>query len=282
MDLGLTPTLSVQGVTVPTLIYGTAWKEDETATCVSAALDAGFRGIDTANQRKHYHEAGVGEALAPFLAKHPRDAVFLQTKYTYARGQDHRLPYDPALPPAAQVPQSVASSRIHLGVECLDSLVLHGPESREGLTATDRDVWRAMEAAVAAGQARLLGVSNVSATQLAELHSFATVKPTFVQNRCYASTGWDAATRAFCRQQGLIYQGFSLLTANRSVWNHKEVAAIARREQATPAQVILRFAQHIGILPLTGTTDPAHMRADLDLGRVRLSADEIARIERLG
>jgi diketogulonate reductase-like aldo/keto reductase len=67
----------------PWILYGTAWKEDATEACVRLALEAGFRGIDTANQRKHYVEAGVGAALGPFIAAHGRESVFVQTKFTY-------------------------------------------------------------------------------------------------------------------------------------------------------------------------------------------------------
>src|SRR5216117_2073776 len=94
---------------IPDFLYGTAWKEDRTPALTELALDAGFRGIDTANQRRHYFEAGVGEALAAaFAAGLARDDLFLQTKFTYAGGQDHRLPYDPRAPLATQVEQSCA------------------------------------------------------------------------------------------------------------------------------------------------------------------------------
>ena len=97
---------------VPEFLYGTAWKEDRTAALTEQALRAGFRGIDTANQRRHYVEAGVGEALAAAsrAGSVTRADVFLQTKFTYRGGQDHRLPYDPAAPVATQVAQSMASS----------------------------------------------------------------------------------------------------------------------------------------------------------------------------
>ena len=282
MDLGLAPTVSHSGLAVPRMLYGTAWKEDETARHVAAALEAGFRGFDTACQRKHYHEAGVGTGIAPFLAAHGRESLFLQTKYTYARGQDHRLPYDPSAPPIEQVRQSAARSLEHLGVAQLDALLLHGPETGEGLTATDLAVWRAMEEEQAAGRTRLLGVSNVSAAQLDRLVSVAHTRPSFVQNRCYANRGWDSEVRRLCQRHGIVYQGFSLLTANRTVWNDRRLHPIARRVGGTPAQVILRFAWHIGILPLTGTTDSAHMKLDLEIGRFALCADEIALIEGMG
>ncbi len=84
-------TLTVQDVEVPTFLYGTAWKEDRTEALVEKALASGFRGIDTANQRTHYHEAGVGAALEKSLREARSlgagvtscDALFLQTKYTY-------------------------------------------------------------------------------------------------------------------------------------------------------------------------------------------------------
>ena len=73
--------IDVRGLRVPALMYGTAWKEDRTAELVRAALAAGFRSFDTANQRKHYFEAGVGEALTAALAAGSltRDQLFLQT-----------------------------------------------------------------------------------------------------------------------------------------------------------------------------------------------------------
>src|ERR1043166_7681694 len=99
----------------PMFLYGTAWKEERTKPLTLLALRAGFRCIDTANQRRHYFEVGVGEALAEarqagFVA---RADVFLQTKFTYLPGQDHRLPYDPKADPATQVAQSLASSLEH-------------------------------------------------------------------------------------------------------------------------------------------------------------------------
>src|SRR2546430_17352130 len=98
-------TLSIDGVQVPRFLYGTAWKEDETQRLTELALRQGFRGIDTANQRRHYFEAAVGQAIAASIAAGVlnRDELFLQTKFTFQRGQDHRLPYDPKAPASTQV-----------------------------------------------------------------------------------------------------------------------------------------------------------------------------------
>jgi diketogulonate reductase-like aldo/keto reductase len=273
----------VQGVRVPTFVYGTAWKEDATAPLVHAALDAGFRGIDTANQRRHYFEAGVGEALAAaFAAGLARADLFLQTKFTYAPGQDHRLPYDPRAPLATQVEQSFASSLEHLGVESVDSYVLHGPSVRHGLSAHDWETWQAMERLQRAGKTRLLGVSNVNLGQLEELWAHATVKPAIVQNRCFAALGWDRDVRAFCRTHGMLYQGFSLLTANPDVFRFRFVHELARRRGMTLPQVVFRFALDVGMIALTGTTSAEHMAEDLRaLDLAPLAAEEVRTIEEI-
>ena len=102
----------IHNIPIPPFLYGTAWKEDDTQTHTYAALMNGFVGVDTANQRKHYNEAGVGEGLKAFYdtSDKTRSDLYLQSKFTYQRGQDHRLPYDPSASDADQVYQSFKSS----------------------------------------------------------------------------------------------------------------------------------------------------------------------------
>jgi diketogulonate reductase-like aldo/keto reductase len=265
--------VTVQGVAVPWILYGTAWKEERTAPLTTAALAAGFRGIDTANQRKHYFEEGVGHALAN--AGVARDALFLQSKFTYARGQDHRLPYDPAASLAEQVEQSFASSLAHLGVDRLDALLLHGPEHARGLTAGDRAVWGRFEDLHRRGAVGLLGVSNVGLDQLDALWTAASIKPALVQNRCYARDGWDREIRAWCRAHDVGYQGFSLLTANRAELGRPAVHDLARRRGCTVPELVFAFARQVGIIVLTGTSDPLHLRQDLAAADLVLTDDEL-------
>jgi diketogulonate reductase-like aldo/keto reductase len=275
--------LSISGVRVPRFVYGTAWKEDRTQALTALALHQGFRGIDTANQRRHYDEAAVGRAVAASIASGlvTREDLFLQTKFTFRPGQDHRLPYDPNAPVAAQVEQSFARSLQHLGTDVIDSYLLHGPSQRAGLGPADWEAWRAMEALHDSGRARLLGVSNVSLDQLQRLCQQARVGPRFVQNRCYAVRGWDRAVREFCVAHDIVYQGFSLLTANRDVLARPELARIAEHHGRTVSQVVFRFALDVGMVPLTGTTDLAHMSIDLEVFDFRLEPAEIERIEGL-
>ena len=270
-------------ISIPSFMYGTAWKKEATASLVEQAVLAGFTAIDTANQLIHYDEARVGDALAVLAERGVlRGQLFLQTKFTPLNGQDHRTPYDRNAPVATQVMQSFESSLSHLRSDVLDSYVLHGPYSRYGLGSEDWDVWGALESIYETGKARMIGISNVSAEQLAMLCARATHKPMVVQNRCYAALGWDQEVRAICREHGIIYQGFSLLTANREVFVDPEVRRMATQYGTGVAQIVFRFAMQVGMLPLTGTTNPQHMREDLLCERVTLSPEDIRRIETIG
>jgi diketogulonate reductase-like aldo/keto reductase len=268
---------------LPEFLYGTAWKEDRTPALTELALRMGFRGIDTANQRRHYFEAGVGQGLAAAYRASvvTRADLFLQTKFTYQPGQDHRLPYDPAASLSDQVAQSMASSLEHLGTDHVDSYVLHGPASGYGWTDADSEVWEAMIRERNADRTRFLGVSNVSLRHLEQMAVAHPDGPAFVQNRCYARFGWDRDVRLFCGERNIIYQGFSLLTANVEVLRHPLITGLASRANATAAQVVFSFARAVGMLPLTGTSNAEHMTQDLASVHVTLPPDVVQAIESL-
>jgi diketogulonate reductase-like aldo/keto reductase len=270
-------------MTIPEFLYGTAWKEERTAELVERAVRSGFRGIDTANQRKHYFEAAVGQGLqAGYRAGVvKRDELFLQTKYTYMAGQDHRLPYDPNASVATQVAQSLEASLEQLRTEYVDSFVLHGPARGDGWSDSDAEAWQAMLAERAAGRARHVGVSNVSIRHLEQMGATGVELPWCVQNRCYARLRWDLEIRKFCRRYGILYQGFSLLTANAEIVEFPLVQRIAGSHGVTAAQIIFRFAQRIGIVPLTGTASEKHMAEDLASTGICLSEAEVEMIEGL-
>ncbi|MCS6286740.1 MAG: aldo/keto reductase [Nitrospira sp.] len=271
------------GVTIPSFMYGTAWKKEATTQLVQLAVASGFTAIDTANQLIHYQEALVGEALLE-LAKQgvTRESLFLQTKFTPVNGQDHRTPYDAAADLTTQVAQSFQSSLAHLHTDYLDSYVLHGPYARRGLSDADWEVWAAIESFYDSGKTKMIGISNVSAEQLSLLCAKARHKPMVVQNRCYAAFGWDKDVRELCRTHKLIYQGFSLLTANREVFTEPAIRSMAAKYQTGLAQIVFRFSQQVGMLPLTGTTNQQHMKEDLQCERFTLAPDELALIETIG
>jgi len=265
---------------MPPMLYGTAWKKEATADCVERALRAGFRGIDTACQPKHYDEAGVGAGIAACADVVTRAQLYLQTKFTPLDGQDSaRIPYDSRAPLAEQVEQSFAASLRNLGTDHLDALVLHSPLRDATQMAA---VWQAMERLVDAGGVRRIGISNCySLGVLERLHGNARIKPSIVQNRFHAETNYDATVRAFCCAHGIVYQSFWTLTANPHLLAHRTLRSIATRYGRTPAQILFRALNHEGIVPLTGTRSDAHMREDLAISDFELGAEERAGIKSL-
>ena len=265
-------------------IYGTAWKEDTAANLTEEALSSGFFAIDTANQRKHYNEEAVGRGIQNYLKRSgkTRSDLFLQTKYTYPRGQDHRTPYDPDTSFSDQVRQSFDSSLKHLQTDYIDSYLLHGPISASGITGDDIEVWSAMESLYDQKKALVLGVANVSLPQLKMIFERSRIKPAYVQNRCFAETGWDLDVRSYCESKRIMYQGFSLLTANMKAIFSEDVDNIAVRRSKTIPQIIFRFCHQSKIICLTGTSDLTHMKQDLDIFSFSLTGSEMDTILNCG
>lgn len=268
--------------TSPSFIYGTAWKKENTVKLVRTAVRAGFTMIDTANQPRHYEESLVGEALEILSTDGiSRNSLFVQTKFTPINGHDHRAPYDRTADLSSQVKQSLESSLRNLRTDRVDSYLLHGPYSYPGLVDSDWTVWRAIEDIYKSGKAGMIGVSNVTASQLATFVELAEIKPMVVQNRCFANQGWDRQVRTICQSNGIIYQGFSLLTANPYLLEHPRVVSISQKHGVQPEQIIFRFAIETNIVPLTGTTSERHMKDDLNVHHFELSHEDTEFIEKI-
>jgi diketogulonate reductase-like aldo/keto reductase len=269
------------GVKMPWIIYGTAWKKDRTADLVVKAIQAGFRGIDTACQPKHYNEPLVGAALHR-LKDHgiEREALFLQTKFTPLSGQDpNQVPYDKNSPIESQVVQSFETSKKNLQTHYVDSLILHSPVAPHSLMMK---VWDAMEKIQKANGARQLGISNCYDTEvIRSLYANANVKPAVVQNRFYQETEYDADLRHWCSNHGVIYQSFWTLTANPHILASNTVRTIAQRYKKTEAQIFFRYLSQSGIVPLTGTSSEQHMREDISIFDFELSSKDLKNVSLL-
>jgi diketogulonate reductase-like aldo/keto reductase len=103
-----------------------------------------------------------------------------------------------------------------------------------------------------------------------------------VQNRCYARTGWDRDVRRLCAEHGVVYQGFSLLTANRKELEHASVKRLCTRTGRSSAELVFRFAVAVGMLPLTGTSSGEHMQKDLGALDFPLEVAEVELLEKIG
>lgn len=275
--------IEINGIDVPSFFYGTAWKEERTQELTELALQYGFRAIDTANQRKHYFEEGVGRAIESFLKRSDlsRKDLFLQTKFTFADSQDHRMPYKPGASIKSQVKDSFESSLQHLKTDYIDSYILHGPSKSFGLGQSDHEAWQSMEELYIDGKCRLLGISNVNIEQLSILCDEAKIKPSFVQNRCFAASAWDVDVREFCREQKIQYQGFSLLTANQLYLQSQAIHEMAKNLQRSVPELIFRFAIDVGMIPLCGSKNPEHLKEDLSIYDFHLGREEISIIEQI-
>ncbi|MBS0287676.1 MAG: aldo/keto reductase [Proteobacteria bacterium] len=270
-----------KGITMPKIIYGTAWKKEKTASLVVKAIKRGFRGIDTACQPRHYFEPGVGQAFKE-LEKIgiPRDEIYIQTKFTPLSGQDpNNIPYNPHAPLYKQVLESFAVSQKNLGTIYIDALILHSPLRTHQETM---EAWKAMEEIVSRSGVKQLGISNCyDLSEMQQLYDDATVKPTILQNRFYRETNFDTALRKWCNEKNIVYQSFWTLTANPQILQSSVITAICSSYNKTPAQVLFRYLTQLGVVPLTGTTSDVHMVEDLAIFQFELTVADIEKIHLL-
>lgn len=264
--------------TMPPILYGTAWKKDQTAKYVLEALEAGFRGIDTACQPKHYNEPLVGNAVE--RSGIAREQLYIQTKFTPLTGQDpDNIPYDKDALLYQQVEQSFAASQKNLKTDYVDALILHSP-----LASFDSlmQVWNAMQMIYSSGGAKALGISNCyDLSTLQRFYDEAQIKPSIVQNRFYAQSGYDRELRAWCLEHGITYQSFWSLTANPHILESSTVMALATKYGVSAAQIFFAYLMSQGITPLSGTTSLQHMRDDLEAAQITLEAEEIEKVSAL-
>jgi len=212
-----------------------------------------------------YSEDLVGEALQVLYEKHgyKREDLFVQTKFTPIGGQDTTQPppYDPSSTTETQVRSSFAASLRQLRTTYLDSYILHSPLETYAKTL---EAWRVLIGFQDEGRVRVIGLSNTYdlslLTRLGE-DSGRTVQ--VVQNRWYERNGWDHEVVEWCRANGAQYQSFWTLTGSPSLLSHPATTAIAKANNCSPHRTVYRFVQSLGITPLCGTTDEAHMRDDL-------------------
>lgn len=267
--------LSNQNIKMPNMIYGTAWKKENTAALVCEALIKGFRGVDTACQPKHYREDLVGQGLLKaYESGIKREDLFLQTKFTPIDGQDQsNMPYLQSDEIEVQVEKSFETSKRNLKTDFIDSYVLHSPVFPGSKL---QRVWQKMEEFYDKKEVGQIGISNCyDLDVLVYLYDNAKIKPSVVQNRFYAQSGYDKDIRKFCLEKGIIYESFWSLTANPNILSSEILQKLAHKYERGVAEIFYRFLNHINIVPLNGTTSKLHMAADLKINEFELLSEEI-------
>ncbi|TDL26104.1 Aldo/keto reductase [Rickenella mellea] len=261
-------------MSLPQILYGTAWKKERTSALVVEAVLQGFRAIDTAGQPKHYNEEFVGAALQILQDQHgiKREDIWLQTKFTSINGQDTTkpLPYDPTQPIPNQVQTSFSDSLKNLRTTYLDSYILHSPlPTRDGTL----EAWRTLGKLQDEGHVRRIGVSNPY--DVGTLEALAKERPVqVVQNRWYEGNQWDKEVCAYCKRNGMMYQSFWTLTGSPRLLTHPSLNALAQRHHKTPEQILFRLAQTRGVVPLAGSTDRGRMRDGVETEQIELVNEE--------
>jgi diketogulonate reductase-like aldo/keto reductase len=245
--------------TIPQIGLG-VWQSPQgaaTRDAVSAALELGYRHVDTA--RIYRNEADVGAGIK--ASSVPRGDVFVTTKlWNDDQG------YDAAL-------RACDASLAKLGLDYVDLYLIHWP-----VAGKRRDSWRALEAILASGKAKAIGVSNYLVPHLRELLGEAKVKPhvnqieltPFLQRR---------ETRALCKEHHIVVEAYSPLTRGQRL-DDPIVVAIAREAKRTPAQVLLRWGVQHGhvVLPKSVNRERIAENAELDF---ELSPAQMAKLDGL-
>lgn len=261
------------------MIYGTAWKKEQTSTLVEQAILTGFKAVDTACQPKHYREDLVGIGLENVFKNSNirREDIFIQTKFTPIDGQDKtNMPYLESDEIEIQVEKSFEISKKNLKTDFINSYILHSPVYPG---SKFQRVWQKMEEFYDKKEVGQLGISNCyDLDVLKYLYTNATVKPKVVQNRFYPQSGYDKTIREFCNENEIIYQSFWSLTANPHLLSSFEIIEIAKKYEKTVAQIFYKFLNKIEITPLNGTTSKTHMIEDLDIVNFDLNEEEVKKI----
>ncbi|MEV6199732.1 aldo/keto reductase [Streptomyces sp. NPDC051771] len=253
------PTVTLNnGVEIPQLGFGVFQvADDATTAAVTAALDAGYRSIDTA--AVYGNEAGVGRALAG--SGIAREELFVTTKLWNAdQGHDATL-------------RAFDASLAKLGLDYVDLYLIHWPTPARDLY---RDSWRALERLAAEGRIRAAGVSNFQPEHLRRLLDDATLTPAVNQIELHPALR-QSELRAFHREHGIATEAWSPL-AQGAVLDDPAIEAIAAAHGASPAQVVIRWHLQLGNVVIPKSVTPARIRANFDVFGFVLTDEEMATI----
>jgi diketogulonate reductase-like aldo/keto reductase len=261
MALTITSTAALRGgVQIPLLGLGVYQSPpgEETQRAVEAALAVGYRHVDTA--RAYGNEGDVAAGIA--ASGVPRDEVFVTTKlWNSDQGYGETL-------------RACDASLARLGAERVDLYLVHWPVQR-----LRNDTWRAMEKLKRDGKARAIGVSNYTVRHLEELLARAKEPPSVNQVELHPFLQQHALVE-FCRENGIVVEAYAPLVKAQRM-DHPVLLRLARKHQATPAQVLVRWALQLGYVVLPKSVQAERIRENADVYRFELDGEDLAALEPL-
>ena len=252
----MTPEIKLMnGLGLPGIGFGTYKAEEKSFEAVHAAIDAGYRLIDTASV--YGNEREVGEAVASGGV--PREELIITTKAWRTQ-----LGYDNVL-------RAYEQSLKKLKMDYADIYLLHWP-ARD--YEVDRDSWRAMERLYDEGLVKAVGVSNYLTHHLENLLAVCNVPPMLDQIEFHPGyTQWDTVT--FAQSKGICVEAWSPFARGR-LNEDALLVALAEKYNVSVQTICLSFACQCGVIPLPKSTDPGRIRQNLAL--VRLDENDIEKI----
>ena len=242
------------GVAIPTLALGT-WMidDDKAAEAVKAAVEIGYRHIDTA--QAYGNERGVGEGVRSCGV--PRDELFVQTKL------------DAGIKDYEGAKAAIDGSLETLGLDYIDLMIIHSPQPWGNFGDTDRyfdgnlAAWKALEEALGAGKVRAIGVSNFQKADLDNLIEHATVKPMINQILAHiGNTPFELIDHA--KSQGMLVEAYSPI-AHGKILDNAEIGAMAEKYDVSIPQLCIRYILQLDLLALPKTANPKHMKINADV-----------------
>jgi diketogulonate reductase-like aldo/keto reductase len=266
-SLNDTYTLS-NDVRIPKLGLGTWFiDDDKAAEAVRAAIEIGYRNIDTA--QAYGNERGVGEGVRTTGV--PRDELFVSTKLA-AEIKD----YDNA---AAAIDESLQK----LGLDHVDLMLIHSPQPWDDFRGGDyaegnREAWRALEDVHKAGKIRAIGVSNFQQHDLENILSGATVVPHVNQLLVHAGNT-PAELLAYCKEKNILVEAYSPI-AHGAILKNADVQQVAKRYGVSVPQLCIRYTLQLGTVSLPKTANPDHMRSNAEVD-FEISADDMTALQDL-
>ncbi|MFF5711631.1 aldo/keto reductase [Streptomyces sp. NPDC012756] len=257
-----TPTVKLNnGVEIPQLGFGVFQvPDDETTAAVTAALETGYRSIDTA--AVYDNETGVGRALA--ASGLPREELFVTTKLWNAdQGYDATL-------------RAFDAGLGKLGLDHVDLYLIHWPAPARDLY---RDSWRALERLAEEGRIRAAGVSNFQPGHLRRLMDGTELIPAVNQVELHPGLQ-QSELRAFHAEHGIATEAWSPL-AQGAVLGDPALAAIAARYGKSPAQVVIRWHLQLGNVVIPKSVTPARIRENSEVFDFALTDEEMRAVAAL-
>lgn len=243
------------GVRIPKLGLGTWFiPNDQAAKAVRQAVSIGYRHIDTA--QAYGNEEGVGAGVKSCGV--PREEIFVTSKIA----AEHKT-FEAAA-------ESIDESLMRMGLSYIDMMIIHSPQpwaevnqSSNRYFEENRQVWRALEAALTAGKVRAIGVSNFVKEDIDSLWETAKIKPMVNQILCHISNTPAALVR-YCQGKGIVMEAYSPVAHGEALKN-ENIKAMAEKYGVSVPQLCIRYDLQLGMVVLPKTANPEHMKANAEV-----------------